>query len=286
MRKALLLVAAFFCAACSNYSANLPSIKPYKMDIQQGNYVTSKMMMQLRPDMTKSQVRFIMGTPLIADSFHADRWDYLYRMVKGGKILEQRHVIMEFENDRLKRVRGDVIPASPGDAAPTETADKMQPKSITPNKPKEKGLLDKLKFWKDDEEEPAKSFTPEPGKEPLTAPAPVVDPAKAPKAEPAAPAKQEVQPAPAEEEKAAAPVATEPAKPVAEQPKPAPKPVEAAPAKAPPAKTEAVKPEPVKSEPAKSEPVQPAKPATVPAEELPPEDDPGYFERMLEKIGF
>lgn len=277
MRKALLLMAAFFCAACSNYSANLPSIKPYKMDIQQGNYVTSKMMMQLRPGMTKSQVRFIMGTPLIADSFHADRWDYLYRMVKGGKLIEQRHVIMEFENDRLKRVRGDVIPAASGDAAPAETTDKMQPKSITPNKPKEKGLLDKLKFWKDDEEESDKPFTPEPSKEPLKAPAPVVDPARAePKAEQAAPLKQEARPAPVEEERPAAPAASEPAKPVVEQPKPAPKPVETAPAKT----------EPVKSEPAKSEPAQPTKPATVPADELPPEDDPGYFERMLEKIGF
>jgi outer membrane protein assembly factor BamE len=293
MRKALLFVAAFFCAACSNYSANLPSIKPYKMDIQQGNYVTSKMMMQLRPGMTKSQVRFIMGTPLIADSFHADRWDYLYRMAKGGKIIEQRHVIMEFEGDRLKRVRGDVIPAAAGDAAPPETADKMQPKSITPNKPKEKGLLDKLKFWKDDEDEPVKSFSPEPGKEPLKAPAPVVDPAKAEpkaetKAEPAAPAKQETQPVPAEEEKAPAPVAVEPAQPTAEQPKPAPKPAEPAPAKAAPvpAPAEQVKSEPIKAEPAKSEPTQPAKSATAPAEDLPPEDDPGYFERMLEKIGF
>ena len=287
MRKALLLVAAFFCAACSNYSANLPSIKPYKMDIQQGNYVTSKMMMQLRPGMTKSQVRFIMGTPLIADSFHADRWDYLYRMSKGGKIIEQRHVIMEFENDRLKRVRGDVIPAASGEAAPAETGDKMQPKSITPNKPKEKGLLDKLKFWKDDEDEPAKSFTPEPTKEPLKAPAPVVDPAEAePKAEPAAPVKQEVQPAPAGEEKAATPAAAEPMQPAEEQPKPAVKPADPAPTKAAPVKPEPVRSEPVKSEPAKSEPSQPAKPATVPAEDLPPEDDPGYFERMLEKIGF
>jgi outer membrane protein assembly factor BamE len=273
MRKALLLVAAFFCAACSNYSANLPSIKPYKMDIQQGNYVTSKMMMQLRPDMTKSQVRFIMGTPLIADSFHADRWDYLYRMVKDGKIIEQRHVIMEFEGDRLKRVRGDVIPVAPEEAAPVETGDKMQPKSITPNKPKEKGLLDKLKFWKDDEEE-AKSFTPEPENEPLKAPAPVVDPSNAvPKVE-RAPARQEA-PAGATEEKA--PAAAESAQPAEE---PAAKPAES------PSKAAPVKAEPASPEPAKSEPTQPTKPATIPADDLPPEDDPGYFERMLEKIGF
>jgi outer membrane protein assembly factor BamE len=111
MRNAIPILLALACAACSNYSANLPSFKPYKMDVQQGNVVDSKMMMQLRPGMTRAQVRFIMGTPMLADSFHANRWDYLYRMQKGGKVIEQRHVILEFEGDQLKRVRGDVIPA-------------------------------------------------------------------------------------------------------------------------------------------------------------------------------
>lgn len=266
MRKALIILAAFFCAACSNYSANLPSIKPYKMDIQQGNHVTSKMMMQLRPGMTKSQVRFVMGTPLIADSFHADRWDYLYRMVKGGKLIEQRHVILEFENDQLKRVRGDVIPAGTGDAAVAEPVDKNQPRSIAP-KQKEKGLMDKLKFWKSDEE-PVK---PASEKGPLTAPARVVEPAAAPAPktvapesvadEPRQPAAEPAKPEPAKSE----PVKQPAAKPVAPEPRVAP-----------------AKVDPVKAEPAKVEP----KAAPVPADDLPPEDDPGYFERMLEKIGF
>ncbi|HYD34217.1 MAG TPA: outer membrane protein assembly factor BamE, partial [Methylophilaceae bacterium] len=105
MRYITIILLALMCAACSSA---LPSLKPYRMDIQQGNVVTSKMMLQLRPGMTKSQVRFIMGTPLIQDSFHTNRWDYFYEMRKGGKIIERRRVILEFENEALKRVRGDV----------------------------------------------------------------------------------------------------------------------------------------------------------------------------------
>ena len=274
MRKATILLAAFFCAACSNYSANLPSIKPYKMDIQQGNVVTSKMMMQLRPGMTKSQVRFVMGTPLIADSFHANRWDYLYRMVKEGKVIEQRHVILDFENDQLKGVRGDVIPAGTGDTGATAAIAKPEgAKSVTPQK-KEKGLIDKLKFWKGDEEPVPAKVEPQPA------------PVKAPESKPAvAPQLVEEKPAPAA--KAAPEPVTEQKQPVATEPQPVEQP-RAEPVKQPEAQ---VKPEPKavapKAAPAKIEParIEP-KTAPIPADELPPEDDPGYFERMLEKIGF
>lgn len=277
MRKAIIL-AAFFCAACSNYSANLPSIKPYKMDIQQGNAVTSKMMMQLRPGMTKSQVRFVMGTPLIADSFHADRWDYLYRMAKGGKIIEQRHVILDFENDQLKRVRDDVIPAGTGEVGGAESSKSEGVKPAAAPKQKEKGLIDKLKFWKGDEEPaPAKiEQKPERVSEPQPAPA------KAPEPQPA---REEVKAAPAAEPETAVP-AEEQKQPVAEESKPVEQPAQE-PVKQPEPTPKPMETEPAKSEPAKIEPakVEPRK-ASIPADELPPEDDPGYFERMLEKIGF
>jgi outer membrane protein assembly factor BamE len=214
MRKAIIL-AAFFCAACSNYSANLPSIKPYKMDIQQGNAVTSKMMMQLRPGMTKSQVRFVMGTPLIADSFHADRWDYLYRMAKGGKIIEQRHVILEFENDQLKRVRGDVIPAGTGEAGVAASTGSESAKPAIAPRQKEKGLIDKLKFWKDDEEAAPAKVEPQPAR--ISEPKPA--PAKAPEPQPAL---EEIKPAakaaPATEPEATQPV-EENKQPAAAEPK-------------------------------------------------------------------
>ncbi len=97
---------AFSLVGCG---ATLPKIKPYKMDIQQGNVVTSEMLLKLRPGMTKSQVKFIMGTPLLVDSFRTNRWDYFYQLRKQGKIVNQRRVILDFENDLLKRVRGDVV---------------------------------------------------------------------------------------------------------------------------------------------------------------------------------
>jgi outer membrane protein assembly factor BamE len=310
MRHTIILLALLMCAACSSYS-----LKPYKMDIQQGNVVTSKMMLQLRPGMNKSQVRFIMGTPLIQDSFHRDRWDYFYQMRKAGKIIEQRRVILEFEGDALKRVRGDVIPAGTGDVAEPSPVTSSGSKATT--KPEEKkGLMDKLKFWKSDDEDQQK---------PQAAPGELIAPAAAPAEQAPAPSKGEPQPtaAPASApavmpadpalvapEEAQAPAAAPQQKQVApqqEQVKPAP----AEPAKAPaqetvqeaaPAKTEPAKAAPVaqpaakptttlEAKPeAKAEPKQPAtKPAKKPApveEDLPPEDEPGYFERMLEKIGF
>src|SRR6476661_3826603 len=104
----LFILSVIFCTACGTA---LPTVKPYKLDVQQGNVVTSKMLLQLRPGMTKSQVRFIMGTPLLQDSFHGNRWDYVYQLRENGKIIEQRRVILDFENELLKSVRGDVVPA-------------------------------------------------------------------------------------------------------------------------------------------------------------------------------
>jgi outer membrane protein assembly factor BamE len=147
MRYIFILV-ALLCVSCGTA---LPSIKPYKLDIQQGNVVTSKMLLQLRPGMTKSQVRFIMGTPLVQDSFHGKRWDYVYQMREAGKIKEQRRVILDFENELLKSVRGDVIAAGSEQTKDAETPVQTGTRVVTPIKAQEeKGLLDKLKFWEND----------------------------------------------------------------------------------------------------------------------------------------
>jgi outer membrane protein assembly factor BamE len=156
--RIFLLVLSLLLTACSS---SLPSIKPYKMPIQQGNLVTSKMMMQLKPGMTKTQVRFVMGTPLISDSFHKDQWDYFYQMEKDGAIIEKRRVTLMFEKDLLARVKGDVIPAFQN--ANEERQDiASQKNNETNQKPvqKDKGMLDRLKFWEDDEEKPAPKIAP------------------------------------------------------------------------------------------------------------------------------
>lgn len=150
----IFILLALLCASCGTA---LPTIKPYKLDVQQGNVVTSKMLLQLRPGMTKSQVRFIMGTPLIQDSFHGNRWDYVYQMREDGKIKEQRRVILDFENEQLKSVRGDVIPAGSDQAKSDDAQTPTGPRVVAPvKKTEEKGILNKLKFWEKDEAELAK----------------------------------------------------------------------------------------------------------------------------------
>ncbi len=150
----IFILLALLCVSCGTA---LPTIKPYKLDVQQGNVVTSKMLLQLRPGMTKSQVRFIMGTPLIQDSFHGNRWDYVYQMREAGKIKEQRRVILDFENELLKSVRGDVIPSGNDQSKSDEAQAPTGTRVVTPiKKPEEKGILNKLKFWEKDEAELAK----------------------------------------------------------------------------------------------------------------------------------
>nr|WP_298112239.1 outer membrane protein assembly factor BamE [uncultured Pseudomonas sp.] len=90
----------------------------YKIDIQQGNVVTQDMIDQLRPGMSRSQVRFIMGNPLITDTFHADRWDYLYSIQPGGGQRLQERISMNFnEGDQLVGLSGDFMPGVSRDQA-------------------------------------------------------------------------------------------------------------------------------------------------------------------------
>lgn len=187
MRYAIVLL-ALLCASCSS---TIPSLKPYRMDVQQGNVVNSKMMSQLRPGMTKSQVKFILGTPLIQDSFHSNRWDYFYQMRKGGTVIEQRRVILDFENDLLKGVRGDVIPA--GSAGDQAEGAPMAELAAQPKTEEKKGLVDKLKFWDKDAKPAAVA-------KPLIAPTETIKPEANPEVPAAAPEK-------APEPQSAAPVA-------------------------------------------------------------------------------
>jgi outer membrane protein assembly factor BamE len=90
----------------------------YKIDIQQGNVVTQDMIDQLRPGMTRRQVRFIMGNPLLVDTFHADRWDYLYSLQPGGGQRQQERMSIFFNgNDQLVSLSGDFMPGVSRDQA-------------------------------------------------------------------------------------------------------------------------------------------------------------------------
>ena len=162
--KISLSLFVLLCALLAGCGSNGPALKPFKMDIQQGNVVTSKMLLQLKPGMTKSQVRFIMGTPLIVDSFHKDRWDYFYQMRQAGKIVEQRRVILDFDKELLTKVRGDVVPQGTVGAAKDADVNDLNtvnaPITLEPTlkekSAKEVNVWDRLKFWKKDEKVLAK----------------------------------------------------------------------------------------------------------------------------------
>jgi outer membrane protein assembly factor BamE len=98
-------------AACQR-APNLPGLTAHKVDIQQGNVVTQDMVAKLKPGMSKSQVRFALGTPLVVDPFHNDRWDYVYVQQKRGRVTEQRRIVVLFSDDKLLRIEGDVVAAS------------------------------------------------------------------------------------------------------------------------------------------------------------------------------
>ena len=95
--------------ACS--VPRIPGITPYKVEIQQGNFVSQDMVAQLKPGMSKEQVRFVLGTPLLTDIFHGDRWDYVYwREAPSGK-REQRKLAVFFADGKLTRLDGDIAAA-------------------------------------------------------------------------------------------------------------------------------------------------------------------------------
>jgi len=79
----------------------------YRLNIPQGNIITQEMVDQLRPGLTKRQVNFIMGTPLVKDTFDQDRWDYLYSFQPGGGERVQERLTVFFENDQLTHFFGD-----------------------------------------------------------------------------------------------------------------------------------------------------------------------------------
>lgn len=100
----LLLLTA--CTRSFDGGYNLPLL--YKVDIQQGNVIEQEMLNKLRPGMDQNQVKFIMGTPVIIDPFHNNRWEYVYSFQEGGGVREQRHITLHFEEDKLSHVSGDV----------------------------------------------------------------------------------------------------------------------------------------------------------------------------------
>lgn len=133
MQKVLIYLVAgatLACAGCSTpkqepvYRSSALEKLPfvYKMTVQQGNIVTEEMVDRLEPGMSKSQVRFLLGTPMLTDLFHADRWDYTYTIRRGHDEMQLTRLTLLFQEDELVRVEGDLRP-DPNRAARREPGD-------------------------------------------------------------------------------------------------------------------------------------------------------------------
>jgi outer membrane protein assembly factor BamE len=92
-------------------------IAPYKIEIQQGNFISQEMVSQLKEGMSKEQVRQIMGTPLLVDVFHAERWDYVYSRETTDGRREKRGFSIFFEDGKVARFDGEAAPPRPTSAA-------------------------------------------------------------------------------------------------------------------------------------------------------------------------
>ena len=109
------LFAALCLALLAACGMRIPGITPYRIDIQQGNFISQDMVAQLKAGMSKDQVRIALGTPLLTDVFHADRWDYVYwREAPDGK-RESRRLAIFFADGKLATIGGDVVSARPED---------------------------------------------------------------------------------------------------------------------------------------------------------------------------
>ncbi|CAK0752127.1 outer membrane protein assembly factor BamE [Gammaproteobacteria bacterium] len=84
--------------ACASFSF------PYRTDVQQGNVITQDMMERLRTGMNQREVRYLLGSPLLRDPFHPDRWDYHYSLEKDGFLREQRRLTLYFNEETLARI--------------------------------------------------------------------------------------------------------------------------------------------------------------------------------------
>ena len=115
MRPIVLAAAMLLATSCGPFV--------YRIDVQQGNVVTQETVSQLKPGMSKAQVRQILGTPLLTDVFHANRWDYYFSSEKNGKAQDRTLLSVFFESDKVASIKGEGRPPAPppvGQAAPAK----------------------------------------------------------------------------------------------------------------------------------------------------------------------
>ena len=129
MRVPLLLLTALFLAACT--TTQLP-ISPHKIDVQQGNVIDQEALEKLKPGLTRSQVRFLLGTPLLIDPFRDNRWDYVYNYRNAGKLTAQKRLTIFFDHDVLNRIETSGLDQPTAALAPAANTSKAKPPQAEP----------------------------------------------------------------------------------------------------------------------------------------------------------
>ncbi len=123
----LIAVATVALAGCQASDPSRGGIfQPYRQNIPQGNYVDQEMLSQVKPGMTREQVRFALGSPLLVDVFHPERCDYVFRYLYANGDAELRRVTIHFDGERVARIDADPLPArddSAGRGAPSARRD-------------------------------------------------------------------------------------------------------------------------------------------------------------------
>ena len=93
-------------------------LEPYRISIPQGNYVNQQMLDQVREGMSREQVRLALGSPLLTDAFHPQRWDYIFRFQYANGETQLRRVTIRFADDRVNAIKSDPLPARDDDNDP------------------------------------------------------------------------------------------------------------------------------------------------------------------------
>jgi outer membrane protein assembly factor BamE (lipoprotein component of BamABCDE complex) len=125
------------CATSDRWSWR--SLGVYKIDINQGNYLSQDMVDKLKVGMTQTQVKQILGTPLVASPFRPDRWDYVYEYTRQGQVIEHRNFIVWFADAKVARWEGDAMPESVLELNRSASA-----KALPSSPPAEKGAWDRF----------------------------------------------------------------------------------------------------------------------------------------------
>lgn len=123
------------CASLQSSDNFLGFITPYRVEVVQGNVLTKEQVALIKPGQNRTQVRDILGSPLLTDTFHADRWDYVFTIRRQGAEPQQRKVVVMFDGDKLKSISAQDLPSERDFVASIDTfkkPGKIPPLTLSP----------------------------------------------------------------------------------------------------------------------------------------------------------